>query len=89
MDATLWGRGEGAPDGQVFQENLNESERILNCTVKDHDLHLLISFDCRDDLVRLRKHLRTEDVERRVVKCDSPILGRVLGYAYLVFFVAA
>src|SRR5229473_4308467 len=61
---------------------MNQKEPF-NRTVKNHDLNLLVSFDCRDDLVHLRKHLRTEDVERRVVKRDSPILGRALGYTYL------
>src|SRR5260370_41666486 len=61
---------------------MNQKE-TFNITVKDHHLNLLVSFDCRDDLIRLRKHLRTEDVERRVVKRDSPILGRALGQTYL------
>src|ERR1700724_4708050 len=61
---------------------MNEKE-TFNSTVKDHHLNLLVSFDCRDDLVHLRKHLRTEDVERRVVKRDSPILGRAPGQTYL------
>src|SRR5258705_12517974 len=58
-------------------------EKTLNSTVKDHYLNLLVSFNCRDDLVHLRKHLRTEDVERRAVKRDSPILGRPPGQTYL------
>src|SRR6476646_4685954 len=61
---------------------MNQKE-TFDCTVKDHHLNLLVSFDCRDDLVHLRKHLRTEDVERRVVKRDSPILGRAPGQTYL------
>src|SRR5258708_3766055 len=61
---------------------MNQKESF-DCTVKDHDLNLLVSFDRRDDLVHLRKHLRTEDVERRVVKRDSPILGRTPVQAYL------
>src|ERR1700730_6370378 len=61
---------------------MNQKES-LDCTVKDHDLNLLVSFDCRDDLVHLRKHLRTEDVERAVVKRDSPILGRAPVQTYL------
>src|SRR5437879_10997863 len=55
----------------------------FNSTVKDHHLNLIVSFDCRDDFVHLRKHLRTEDVERRMVKRDSPILGRALDQTYL------
>src|SRR5258706_13940670 len=61
---------------------MNEKE-TFNSTVKNHHLNLLVSFDRRDDLVHLRKHLRTEDVERRVVKRDSPILGRAPGQTYL------
>src|SRR6266852_4135540 len=61
---------------------MNQKE-AFNSTVKNHHLNLLVSFDCRDDLVHLRKHLRSEDVERRVVKRDSPILGRAPGQTYL------
>src|SRR3989475_9762475 len=61
---------------------MNQKEPF-NRTVKNHHLNLLVSFDCRDDLVHLRKHLRTEDVERRVIKRDSPILGRAPGQTYL------
>ena len=61
---------------------MNQKE-TFNGTIKNHHLNLLVSFECRDDLVHLRKHLRTEDVERRVVKRDSPILGRALGHTYL------
>src|SRR6266849_8077406 len=61
---------------------MNQKESF-DCTVQDHDLNLLVSFDRRDDLVHLRKHLRTEDVERGVVKRDSPILGRALVQTYL------
>src|ERR1700693_4155013 len=56
---------------------MNEKE-TFNGTIKNHHLNLLVSFECRNDLVDLRKHLRTEEVERRVVKRDSPILGRAL-----------
>src|SRR5450631_4231088 len=61
---------------------MNQKE-TFNGTIKNHHLNLLVSFECRDDLVHLRKHLGTEDVERRVVKRDSPILGRALGHSYL------
>src|ERR1700746_3566047 len=61
---------------------MNQKE-TFNSTVEDHHLNLLVSFDSRDDLVHLRKHLRTEDVERRVIECDTPILGRPLGQTYL------
>src|SRR5882757_4795653 len=61
---------------------MNQKE-TFNSTVKNHHLNLLVSFDCRDDLVYLRKHLRTEDVERRVVKRHSPIFRRTLGQTYL------
>src|ERR1700676_2861854 len=61
---------------------MNQKE-TFNGTIKNHHLNLLVGFECRDDLVHLRKHLRTEDVERRVVKRDSPILGRALGHTDL------
>src|SRR5260370_4556536 len=61
---------------------MNQKE-TFNGTIKHHHLNLLVSFEGRDDIVHLRKHLGTEDVERRVVKRDSPILGRALGYTYL------
>src|SRR5215510_10540438 len=54
---------------------MNQKE-TFNSAVKHHHLNLLVRFDCRDDLVHLRKHLWTEDVERRMVNRDPPILGR-------------
>src|ERR1700751_900634 len=61
---------------------MNQKE-TFNGTVKNHHLDLLVSFEGSDDLVHLRKHLGTEDVERRVVKRDSPILRRSPGYVDL------
>src|ERR1700730_14602229 len=61
---------------------MNQKE-TFNSTVKDHHFDLLVSFDCRDDLVHLRKHLGAEDVERGVVKRDSPIFGRAPCHMYL------
>src|SRR5256885_12117277 len=61
---------------------VNQKE-TFNSTVKNNHLNLLVSFDCGDDLVHLRKHLRTEDVERRMVNGDSPILRRAPGQTYL------
>src|SRR5258707_3542893 len=60
---------------------MNQKE-AFDSTIKDHHLNLLVSFDRRDDLVHLREHLRTEDVERRMVKRDSPILGRAPDQTY-------
>src|SRR5713101_7214844 len=61
---------------------MNHKE-TFNSTVKDHHLDPLVSFNCSDDLVHLRKHFGAEDVERRMVKRESPILGRALGQTYL------
>src|SRR6266403_1675417 len=58
-------------------------KKTFNGAVKDNHLNALVSFNCRDDLVHLRKHFGAEDVERRMVKRDSPILGRALGQTYL------
>jgi len=68
MDATLWAQEEDAPNRQVLQEIQMNQKETFNGTIKNHHLNLLISFECRDDLVHLREHLRTEDVERRMVK---------------------
>src|SRR6202030_2635412 len=61
---------------------MNQKE-TFNSTVKNHHLNLLVSFECCDDIVHLRKHLRTEDVERRVLYYDSHTLGGALGHTYL------
>src|SRR6266403_3681368 len=61
---------------------MNQKEPF-NGAVKDNHLNALVSFNCRDDLVHLRKHFGAEDVERRMVKRDSPILGRALCQTYL------
>src|SRR5258706_9230506 len=61
---------------------MNQKE-TFNRTVKNHHLNQLVSFDCRDDLVHLRKHLRTENVEWRMVNRDSPVLGRAPVQTYL------
>src|SRR5579864_7060754 len=53
-----------------------DQKEPFNSTVKDHHFNLVVSFNRRDDFVHLRKYLRTEDVERRVVKRDSPIFRR-------------
>src|SRR6266478_204422 len=61
---------------------MNQKE-TFDGAVKDNHLDSVVSFDCRDDLVHLRKHFGAEDVEGRVVKRDSPILGRATGQTYL------
>src|SRR6267154_4297085 len=61
---------------------MNQKE-TFNGTVEDHHLNVLVRFNCRDDLVHLRKHFGAEDVEWLVIKRDSPILGRALGQTYL------
>src|SRR5258707_13940789 len=68
---------------EVCKEIQMNHEETFNRTIKDDHLDLLVGFDCSDDLVHLRKHLRTEDIERRVVNRDSPILGRAPGQTYL------
>src|SRR5258708_31009286 len=68
---------------KVFKKIQMNQKEAFNSTVEDHDLNLLVSFDCRDDLVHLRKHLRTEDVEWRMVNRDSPVVPRAPGPRYL------
>src|ERR1700704_634465 len=78
-----WPRREMRQIVKFCKEIQVDQIETFNSTVKNHHLNLLVSFDCRDDLVHLRKHLRAEDVERRVVKRDSPIPGRAPGQTYL------
>ena len=59
-------------------------KETLNGTVKSHHFDMLVSFECRDDLVQLRNGFRTENVERRVVKRDSPV--RATSQTYLRCF---
>src|SRR5882724_6645082 len=61
---------------------MNQKE-TFDGAVKDNHLNSVVSFDCRDDLVHLRKHFGAEDVEGWIVKRDSPILGQALGQTYL------
>src|SRR5450755_4369212 len=75
--------GEMCQIVKFYKEIQMNQKETFNSAVKDHHLNLLVSFDCRDDLVHLRKHLGSEDVERRMVNRDSPILGRAPGQTYL------
>src|SRR5215831_1984110 len=59
-------------------------KETLNSAVKNHDFNVLVILECRDDLIQLRNGLRTENVERRVVECDSPIGWRTLSEPYLL-----
>ena len=43
--------------------------------VKDDHFDVLVSFNRCDDFVELRNRCRAEDVERRMIKRYSPILG--------------
>jgi hypothetical protein len=61
-------------------------KETFNGTVKNHHFDMLVRFECRDDLVQLRNGFRTENVERRVVKRDSPICGRATSQTYLRCF---
>src|SRR5215467_14343055 len=44
--------------------------------VKDDHFDIRVLFNRCDDLIQLRNGFRTEDVERRVVKRDSPVRRR-------------
>ncbi len=43
--------------------------------VKDDHFDVLVSFNRCDDFVELRNRFRTKDVERRMIKRYSPIVG--------------
>src|SRR5215469_9336097 len=57
-------------------------KETINSAVKNYDFDVLISFERRDDLGHFQNTFRTEDVKRRVVKCDSPIRGRASRQPY-------
>src|SRR5258708_3724763 len=48
-------------------------KETFNGTVKDHHFDLLVGFERRDDHVQLRNGFRAENVERRVIKRDTPV----------------
>ena len=50
-------------------------EESFNRAVKDDHFDVLVSFNRCDDFVELRNRCRTEDVEWRMIKRYSPILG--------------
>src|SRR6266700_6049897 len=56
----------------------------FNRAVKDDHFDVLVSFNRRDDFVELRNRSGTEDVERRMIKRYSPILGRAPRKMYLL-----
>src|SRR5262249_26819879 len=78
--------GSGRQTHGIFRsckEIVVSQKEPLDSAVKNHHLDLLVSFECSDDLVQLRDRFGTEDVERRVIKRDSPIRGRAPGQTYL------
>src|SRR6266566_8744073 len=56
----------------------------FNRAVKDDHFDVLVSFNRCDDFVELRNRSGTEDVERRMIKRYSPILGRAPRKMYLL-----
>jgi hypothetical protein len=58
-------------------------KETFNSAVKNYDFQVLVSFERRHDLGHLQDGFRTEDVERRVVKCNSPIHKGGPGQPYL------
>src|SRR6266481_8153286 len=56
----------------------------FNRAIKDDHLDVLVSFNRCDDFVELRNRCRTEDVERRMIKRYSPIVGRAPRKMYLL-----
>jgi len=48
-------------------------EEAIDGAVEDHDFYVIVRFQCRDDLVQLRHGLWAKDIQRRVVKGDTPV----------------
>src|SRR5262245_38161193 len=68
---------------RLCKEVVMGQEHTFDGAVKDHHFDLLVSLDCRDDLVQLRNGLGTEDIERWVVERDSPVRRRAKRETYL------
>ena len=51
-------------------------KEALDGAVEYDNLYVLISFECRDDLVQLRNGLGPKDIQGRMVKRHSPVEWR-------------
>ncbi len=49
-------------------------EEPFDRAIEDNDFQIFVAFDCRDDLLQLRNRLRAENVERRMIERDAPVL---------------
>jgi len=59
-------------------------EEAFDCAIEDDDLDMLIGLDRGDDLVELRDRFGSENVERRMIKRNSPIRWQAPFEAYLL-----
>ena len=54
---------------------MRQKEPLDGAIENDH-LYLLVGFESRDDLIQLRNRLWTEDIQRRDIKRDAPVIWR-------------
>src|SRR5438876_3475035 len=72
--------------GQILElgEEVGVIQKIaFDSTFKDHDLHILVSFELRHDLLELHDELRPHQIQWRVVEYDAAIGWQLPGQPHL------
>jgi hypothetical protein len=58
---------------EICEQVIVRQKEALDGTVENNNLYMLISFECGDNLIQLRNGLRSEDIQGRVIKRNSPV----------------
>src|SRR6266851_7447111 len=72
----LQARGSGRQARRVLErreEVVVREEEAFNGAIEDNDLHMLVGFEGRDDLIELRNRFGSENIERWMIERNSPI----------------
>jgi len=75
--------------GQILElgEEVGVIQKVaFDSTFKDHDLHMLVSFELRHDLLELHDELRPHQIQWWVVEYDAAIARQLPGQPYLRIF---
>src|SRR5207253_9846619 len=67
-----------------FGEKVGVIQKVVfDSTFEDHDLHMLVNFELRHDLLELHDELRPHQIQWRVVEYDAAIGWQLPGQPYL------
>src|SRR5882672_8393260 len=72
----LQARGSGRQARRVLEwreEIVVREEEAFDGAIEDNDLHMLVGFEARDDLIELRDRFGSENIERWMIERNSPI----------------